>query len=75
MVTNTASLTATPVFDWDDSDDPEKIVHLVANKTEALSARNAAFCGAQPGELGWVIWHGHVPEPRRCLDRYPMRDR
>jgi hypothetical protein len=57
---------ATSVYDWDDRDDAAKIVHLVANEEEALSGRNASFCGVLPGDLGWVIWHGSVSVERQC---------
>jgi hypothetical protein len=66
LVAHVAATVATLVYDWDDRNDPEKIVHLVADETQALSARNAAFCGVQPGKFGWVIWHGHVSAARQC---------
>jgi hypothetical protein len=28
--------------------------------------RVAANCGAMPGDAGWVIWQGDLPEERQC---------
>jgi hypothetical protein len=54
-----------PVYDRDDGDDGLEPVHLVLD--EHLARRRAAAnCGAMPGDIGWLIWHGEVPVARWC---------
>ena len=60
---------ACPVYDWHHADEPVRPVHLVGDEDNAANGA-AAYCGATPGELGWVIWHGNVPESTRCKACY-----
>jgi hypothetical protein len=65
---------ACPVYDWHHGDDPDRTVHLVYDEDSA-DLRAAAYCGRQPGDLGWVVWIGEVPDPRGCAACYAIRGR